>query len=94
YSPSGSVVTVEIRPYGDRVCFTVNNAGPGIAPADRDKIFTRFGRLAQGDGSTGLGLYICKQLIGLMKGTIGFDSDPGRRTSFWFMLPTAGSPRA
>ncbi len=87
-------MTVEITPYGDRVCFTVNNAGPGIAPVDRDKVFTRFGRLAQGDGSTSLGLYICKQLIGMMKGTIGFDSDPGRRTSFWFMLPTAGSPRA
>jgi len=91
YSPLGSVVTVEIRPYGDKVCFTVTNAGQGIGSEDRDKIFTRFGRLAQGDGSTGLGLYICKQLVGLMNGTIGFDSDPGKRTSFWFMLPTAVS---
>jgi len=93
YSPPGSVVSVEIRPYGDKVCFTVNNAGPGILEADRDKVFTRFGRLSQGDGSTGLGLYICKQLVGLMHGTIGFDSDPGRRTSFWFMLPTSGGGR-
>ena len=93
YSPTGSVVTVEIRPYGDRVCFTVNNAGPGIAQPDREKIFTRFGRLSLGDGSTGLGLYICKELVGLMQGTIGFDSDPGRRTSFWFMLPVASARR-
>ena len=87
------MITVEIRPYGDKVCFTVNNSGPGILETDRDKVFTRFGRLSQGDGSTGLGLYICKQLVGLMKGTIGFDSDPGRRTSFWFMLPTSSAAR-
>ncbi|MDQ2992821.1 MAG: ATP-binding protein, partial [Candidatus Eremiobacteraeota bacterium] len=47
---------------------------------------SRFGCLAHDDGSTGLGLYLCKQLVGLMKGTIAFDSDPGRRTSFWLRL--------
>lgn len=93
YSPQGSVVTVEIRTYGEKVCFTVSNAGEGIAAEDRDKIFTRFGRLAQGEGSTGLGLYICKQLVGLMDGSIGFDSEPGKRTSFWFMLPTEAPAR-
>jgi signal transduction histidine kinase len=87
YSLADSVVTIEIKAHDDAVLFTVSNAGTGIPKEDHDKLFTRFGRLALGDGSTGLGLYICKQLVALMNGSIGFDSAPGRRTSFWFKLP-------
>ncbi|MHB8230970.1 MAG: ATP-binding protein [Vulcanimicrobiaceae bacterium] len=37
----------------------------------------------------GLGLYICSELVGLMGGTIGCESEPGRLTTFWFALPRA-----
>jgi signal transduction histidine kinase len=89
YSPRDSIVSIEIKPVDGEVLFTVNNAGPGIPAEDRDKVFTRFGRISQGEGATGLGLYICKQLVAMMGGRIGFDSDPNRRTAFWFALRRA-----
>ena len=91
YSAPNSVIVVELKPYDDRVCFAVKNEGEGVMPEERDKLFTRFGRLSKGDDSfsTGLGLYICAQLTAAMGGTIGVDSIPGKVTIFWFMLPRA-----
>jgi signal transduction histidine kinase len=86
YSPRDSIVTIELKVSGDELLITVTNAGAGIRLEDRDKVFTRFGRISQGEGATGLGLYICKQLVTMMGGRIGFDSDPNRRTAFWFAL--------
>jgi signal transduction histidine kinase len=88
YSTPGTVIVVEIKPYADRVTFTVKNDGPGIAESDRDKIFTRFGRASKdSDSSIGLGLYICSELVSLMGGTIGYESEPNKITAFWFALP-------
>ena len=95
YSSPDSVIVLEMKPYEDRVTFAVKNEGPGIAPEDREKLFTRFGRLSKTDDSfsTGLGLYICAQLCAAMGGTIGCDSTPERITTFWFSLPRAdGAP--
>lgn len=89
YSSPGSVVVLEMKPLDDRVRFAVRNEGPGIAPEDREKLFTRFGRLSKSDDSfsTGLGLYICAQLVDAMGGAIGCDSVPNKITTFWFALP-------
>jgi signal transduction histidine kinase/DNA-binding NarL/FixJ family response regulator len=69
----------------------VADTGIGIAPEARESLFARF---VQADsatsrryGGTGLGLAICKQLVELMGGSIGVDSEPGRGTRFWFTLP-------
>lgn len=87
YSFPGSAIAVELKPQADMLTFTVLNEGPGIPERDHEKIFTRFGRLSHGDGSTGLGLYICRELVQTMGGEIGFESEPGKRTAFWFTLP-------
>ena len=50
------------------------------------KLFTRFGRVSSGEGSTGLGLYICRELVGMMRGEIGFESEPEQAQ------PPSGSP--
>ncbi len=84
-----SAIHVDVKPAADHVTISILNEGTGIEEADRDKLFTRFGHLAAGDGSTGLGLYICRELVTMMNGTIGFDSEPGKRTAFWFTLPRA-----
>lgn len=90
YSTPGSVIAIEIRAHRERVRFAVKNEGPGIKEQDRSKIFTRFGRAGvESDNSIGLGLYICSQLVAMMGGTIGFDSNPGEITTFWFTLPRA-----
>ncbi|GAC1355854.1 MAG: hypothetical protein NVSMB31_16430 [Vulcanimicrobiaceae bacterium] len=94
YSNAGSVIALEMKPFDDRVLFSIKNEGPGIEPEDREKLFTRFGRLSKTDDSfsTGLGLYICAQLCSAMGGTIGCESTPNKITTFWFALPRADSP--
>jgi signal transduction histidine kinase len=87
YSFPESPIHVDIRPNHESVTISIVNEGPGIEEEDRNKLFTRFGHLAAGDGSTGLGLYICRELITMMNGSIGFDSEPDKRTNFWFTLP-------
>lgn len=92
YSTDNSVIVVDIKPGDGHVWFAVRNEGPGVPENERDKLFTRFGRIGRdnGDASIGLGLYICSELVTLMGGTIGFESEPNKVTTFWFTLPRAG----
>jgi signal transduction histidine kinase len=88
YSYPDSPIHVDVKPAdGAQMTIAVINEGVGIPESDREKLFKRFGRLTQDNGSTGLGLYICRELVTKMNGTIGVDSEPGRRTTFWFTLP-------
>jgi len=69
----------------------VHNTGPGIAMADRARLFARFQQLDSGDnrrrGGTGLGLAISKAIVEQHGGRIGVRSDPDVRTTFWFEIP-------
>ena len=87
--PEGRVeLRTEVR--GDLVRVTVVDDGIGIPADKRDRIFEPFQRAGQETGpieGTGIGLTISKRLAMLMRGTLGFESEPGHGSAFWVELP-------
>ncbi len=75
----------------DRIRFSVVDTGPGMRPADLERIFLEFeqvdGTSTRRHGGAGLGLAISKRLVAAMGGTISVASTPGKGTEFIFELP-------
>jgi signal transduction histidine kinase len=76
---------------GDRrVRLTIADQGPGIAAADRDRLFARFarGEEAGSDGGSGLGLYVSRELSRAMGGDLVLEpAGSGRGAAFTVVLP-------
>ena len=91
YSPDGGRVEVELRRAGRFAHVSVRDEGIGIPGYEQTRIFEKFHRLdpdmTRGVGGTGLGLYICKQLVERMNGRIWVSSSEGRGSTFTFELP-------
>jgi signal transduction histidine kinase len=94
YSDEGRI-EVRVEPQNGTMRFSVRDEGLGIPPEEHDRIFDKFHRLdpnmTHGVGGTGLGLYICRELVERMEGRIWVDSEPGKGTTFTFELPLASS---
>jgi signal transduction histidine kinase len=92
YSREGRIRLRLASHYGN-VRFSVSDEGPGIPPNQHERIFEKFYRLdpnmTQGVGGTGLGLYICRELVESMSGDIWVESAPGDGATFSFELPVA-----
>jgi signal transduction histidine kinase len=103
YTPGGTTITISAEPYvpapengtretAPKVLVCVQDAGPGIPPEDIPLLFGKFVRLKRDMvGSvrgTGLGLYICKQMVENMGGRIWVESTgiPGEGSRFCFTL--------
>ena len=77
HSPEGGTVTVSGRLLGDVVRISVSDEGPGIADADRERVFERFHRgTSRPDGGTGLGLAIARWAVQLHGGSIAVAPQP------------------
>jgi signal transduction histidine kinase len=92
YSPTGRVVTVSAGTYNGQVRINVADEGPGIPEAERGKLFEPFGKLSTrptgGESSSGLGLWIVRELVKLHHGEIGVECPPDGGSIFWVELPT------
>jgi signal transduction histidine kinase/DNA-binding response OmpR family regulator len=73
--------------------FEVQDSGIGIPKDAQHRLFTAFsqvdGSTTRKYGGTGLGLAICKQIVEALDGTLGFESEPGAGSNFWFTIPFA-----
>lgn len=89
YSPTSSTVTISVgRDTLGRGTISVADEGPGIAPEQRANVFEKFERLGRdGDGGSGLGLYIAKRLAGAMQGELYLEGSEGSGATFTLALP-------
>jgi signal transduction histidine kinase len=92
YAP-GSPLEVLLREVDDHILIAFIDHGPGIPKESLPLIFERFYRV-RGEKTvtgTGLGLYICKQIILAHRGKIWAESTPGQGTTFFIELPIHSS---
>ncbi len=91
YTSPGDKVKLWARGSGAEVEIGVTDSGPGIAPAEQDKVFEKFyrcrGRKGSGVGGSGLGLAIARSIVEAHGGRIQLQSTPGEGSTFWFTLP-------
>lgn len=95
---SAAPVLIGEKSPGRLLRFEVEDSGPGI-PADRQEaVFEPFTQVEQGatrrHGGAGLGLAICRDIVGLMGGRIGLRSVEGRGSTFWVEIPLETAPEA
>jgi signal transduction histidine kinase len=84
-------ITVKIAKDKDGCLLQVSDTGPGMGPEDVKRVFERFATLRRDctavQRDTGLGLYLCKQLVELQKGKMWVESEKGKGTRVFFTLP-------
>lgn len=91
FTPPGGVIRFATDKQGDQVALSVENTGAGIAADALPYVFERFYKedrsRSMNTRGAGLGLHICKVLVGLMNGTIRVESEEGKWCRFTFTLP-------
>ncbi len=95
YSPIGAKIELGLKAYKENIQIFVKDMGPGFSDSDMKKIFGKFQRLSAqptaGESSSGLGLYIAKQIVELHNGKIYVESNFGNGSTFFIELPAVDS---
>jgi signal transduction histidine kinase len=84
-------VRIKVQTCDENFLVSVTDTGPGIAPTDRQHIFEEFHQVdsssTRAKGGTGLGLSIAKRIVELHGGRIWVESEPGKGSTFMFLVP-------
>lgn len=92
YSPLGSCVSIWAENLGNKIRVNVADQGKGIPVEERHLLFQEYGKLSTrptaDESSTGLGLWIVKQLVTLQNGQVGVDCPADGGSIFWVEFPT------
>ncbi|MBT3391281.1 MAG: GAF domain-containing protein [Chloroflexi bacterium] len=92
YTPEGGEITINAKAQDERVRVEIHDTGLGISEEDQEKLFTQFFRSESPEVREqigwGLGLSVTQRLVEIMHGKIGFYSQLGAGSTFWFTLPT------
>lgn len=95
FTPTGGV-TLTVAESAESIVFTVEDTGPGIRAADRERIFEAFTQLdetaTRSLGGTGLGFAITSRLVALLAGTVRVDAREESGSSFVVTLPARRDP--
>ena len=93
FTPAGGLIEVRAQRIGDRVRFSVIDAGPGVPPDRVERLFERFWQANGADRrGIGLGLAIARSIVEAHEGRIGVESRTGGGSEFWFTTPLVPGP--
>ncbi len=91
FSPPGRQVTVRLQEQDNEYLISVIDQGIGVSPEYLDHIFERFYRVrniaSRQYSGIGMGLFVARAIVEAHGGTIGFSSNQGRGSTFYFTLP-------
>jgi NtrC-family two-component system sensor histidine kinase KinB len=92
FTPPNGKISIGAQQQGEHVLMWVQDTGPGIPNADKERIFDKFTRLHAKDGPKGLGLGLayCRLAVEGHGGRIWVEDQPTEGAKFCFTLPTAG----
>ncbi|MEG1729659.1 MAG: transporter substrate-binding domain-containing protein [Bacteroidaceae bacterium] len=86
YTPHGTI-KMGYRSEKESIYIYVSDTGIGIADEKKPRIFQRFAKLDDYAQGTGLGLSICKAIVELTGGSVGFESEKDKGSTFWARIP-------
>jgi two-component system, OmpR family, sensor kinase len=92
FTEDGEAIWLGSSLIGDRARLWVRDSGPGIDPAEQDRIFTRYARGAASSDGLGLGLSIVQAIAEAHGGSVELDSRPGVGATFTIVLPANPVP--
>jgi signal transduction histidine kinase len=90
YSRAGEEIVIAARRDRDGIRFSVIDHGPGIPLQYQSRMFEKFFRVPGTDShGAGLGLAIAREIVAAHEGRVGVNSQPGKGSEFYFVLPEA-----